>query len=64
MLFILQVSILSEQSAFSSKSRDRFFGPMQYFLYTPYSRESKNITLITAFYSHPIRLNTSLGTVT
>ena len=29
----------------SSKSGSRFFGQMQYFLYTSYSRESKNINI-------------------
>ena len=33
----------ASKSVFSSKSRDQFFGPVQYFLYTPYSRESKKI---------------------
>ena len=34
----------------SSKSGSRFFGQMQYFLYTSYSRESKNLFRKTAQY--------------
>ena len=41
--------VLCNQHA-SSRSGDRFFGPMQYFLYTPYSRESKNLFRKTAQY--------------